>query len=57
LIPIASGEWRADQLFADLGELCSGAKTVAYKPGQITFFKSNGLAVEDIAAASAVLAA
>lgn len=55
LIPIAAGEWHAKQIIADLGELASGARSVAYDPTRITFFKSNGLAVEDIAAASAVV--
>ncbi len=57
LIPIGEGLWSGDHIVADLGELAAGARRVAYAPGQITFFKSNGLAVEDIAAASAVLAA
>ena len=55
LIPIAAGEWKAAQIAADLGELVSGACSVPYDGRRITFFKSNGLAVEDIAAASAVV--
>jgi ornithine cyclodeaminase len=56
LIPIRSGEWQSDQIQADLGELVTGAKHFPYHADRITFFKSDGLAVEDIAAAQAVVA-
>lgn len=57
LIPIADGTWSADQIVADLSQLTAEAVRLPYDPQRITFFKSDGLAVEDIAAAQAVMAA
>jgi ornithine cyclodeaminase len=55
LIPIAEGTWSADQIVAELGELAAGSVQFPYDPQRITFFKSDGLAVEDIAAAQAIV--
>ncbi len=54
LQPIERGEWSAERVVADLGELASGAVSIAADASRITFFKSCGLAVEDVAAAMAV---
>lgn len=55
LIPSASGEWSMDSVRGDLAELVLGRVTA--DPQRTTLFKSCGLAVEDIAAAAAIVAA
>ena len=53
LIPISEGKFEASYIYAELGEICAG-----FKPGRaglsykvITFFKSVGNAVQDVAIA------
>lgn len=55
IIPIQAGEFTADQIHAELGEIVAGRKPGRASPQQITFFKSVGLAVQDAAAARIVL--
>lgn len=55
LIPYASGEWSMESVRGDLAELVLGCVTA--DPQGTTLFKSCGLAVEDIAAAAAVVTA
>ena len=45
-----------DHICAKLGEIIAGLKKRRESPGQVTVFKSVGVAVQDIAAASRVLA-
>jgi ornithine cyclodeaminase len=54
MIPIAAGEMTADAIHAGLGEIITGAKPGRTSDDEITFFKSVGLAVQDIATAARV---
>jgi ornithine cyclodeaminase/alanine dehydrogenase-like protein (mu-crystallin family) len=51
LIPLEEGEITPDHIVAELGEVVNGTRTGRESREEITFFKSLGLAVEDIAAA------
>ncbi|MBA3532554.1 MAG: ornithine cyclodeaminase [Ardenticatenales bacterium] len=55
LIPIAARQWSMDELYAELGALVAGAVPCPEDPQRITLFKSCGLAIQDIAAAQAIL--
>ena len=57
LLPIADGLFDASHIRAELGELVSGTATGRTSPQEITLYKSVGVAVQDAAAASMVLAA
>ncbi|HSL11403.1 MAG TPA: ornithine cyclodeaminase family protein, partial [Actinomycetota bacterium] len=56
LIPIAEGAIGWEHVVADLGELVRGAE-VRRSPDDVTVFGSVGLAFEDLAVASAIVAA
>lgn len=51
LIPMAEGAFNADHIRGDLGEVLMGAVAGRESRGDVTLFKSLGLAVEDLAAA------
>lgn len=53
LQPIAAGAWGWERLYAELGALASGA--IPPPSAALTYFKSCGLAIEDVAAAHTVL--
>lgn len=53
---IASGALRAEDLAGDLYDLCGGRVAGRGDPAEITVFKSVGSAIEDLVAASLVLA-
>jgi ornithine cyclodeaminase/alanine dehydrogenase-like protein (mu-crystallin family) len=55
-VPIAAGDLRPDAIVADLPELIAGA-TVRRGDADVTVFKSVGLAVEDLAIATAAVRA
>lgn len=57
IMAVERGEWRWEQVWAELGALATGAASRPDDPVQITYFKSCGLAVEDVAAAQALLTA
>jgi alanine dehydrogenase len=57
LIPLGQGLMTEDHIYAELGEIAAGIKPGRASPEEITLFKSVGVAVQDVAAASAVLAA
>jgi ornithine cyclodeaminase len=57
LVPMARGEWSFEQVYTELGALVTGEAKRPTDPAQITYFKSCGLAVEDVAAAQALLTA
>ena len=57
LMPIRDGVISADHVHAELGELVAGTKPGRSTPGQITVYKSVGVAVQDAAAVALVLAA
>ncbi len=51
VIPIRSGELRADQVTVELGHLVNGDHPGRTSPEQVTFFKSVGNAVQDMVVA------
>ena len=53
LIPMADGKFSKDRLHAELGEVVLGRKKGRESPEEVTLFKSVGLAIEDVSAASA----
>jgi alanine dehydrogenase len=56
LLPIAAGLFDAGHIRAELGELVAGTAPGRTSPEEITLYKSVGVAVQDAAAASMVLA-
>jgi ornithine cyclodeaminase/alanine dehydrogenase-like protein (mu-crystallin family) len=54
LIPIQEGAITEDHIYADLGEIVAGSKPGRTDDGEITLFKSVGLAIQDIATAALV---
>ena len=57
LIPLRQGQMTEDHIYAELGEIAAGLKPGRASADEITFFKSVGVAVQDVAAASAALEA
>jgi ornithine cyclodeaminase/alanine dehydrogenase-like protein (mu-crystallin family) len=51
LMSIAEGRITAEHIRAELGEIVSGEKPGRTSPGEITIFKSLGLAIEDVVSA------
>ncbi|MBU8932817.1 MAG: ornithine cyclodeaminase family protein [candidate division Zixibacteria bacterium] len=54
MIPIADGELTAGHIKAELGEVVTGKKPARSNDDEITLFKSNGLAIQDVATAKLV---
>lgn len=54
IIPIQEGVITADHIYADLGEIVTHKKPGRTTKEQITLFKSNGLAIQDVATAHLV---
>jgi alanine dehydrogenase len=54
MIPIKEGAITADHIYADLGEIVTRKKPGRSSDSQITLFKSNGLAIQDVAASRVV---
>ncbi|MFQ6100612.1 MAG: ornithine cyclodeaminase family protein [Anaerolineae bacterium] len=57
LIPLQQGLMTEAHIYAELGEIAAGQKPGRTTPEEITLFKSVGVAVQDVAAASRVLEA
>lgn len=57
LIPMEQGLMSADHIYAELGEIVAGDRPGRETAGEVTIFKSVGVAVQDVAAAGAVLKA
>ncbi len=57
LIPIREGRMTEEHIWAELGEVAAGLKPGRMSPEEVTLFKSVGVAVQDVAAAAAVLEA
>ena len=57
LSPLRQGLMTEDHIYAELGEIAAGLKPGRTSPEEITLFKSVGVAVQDVAAASRVLEA
>jgi len=55
LIPMRKGLIGEGHIHAELGEIVAGTKPGRQSPEQVTFFKSVGVAVQDLAAAGEVL--
>jgi ornithine cyclodeaminase len=56
IAPIQAGVIGADHVHAELGEIMTGEKPGRTAPEQITYFKSCGVAVQDVTAAQIALA-
>ena len=54
MIPLENGEITEDHFYAELGEIITGKKEGRKDNTEITLFKSNGLAVQDAAAAKLI---
>jgi alanine dehydrogenase len=57
IIPLQQGRMTEEHIYAELGEISAGVKPGRTSAEEITLFKSVGVAVQDVAAASAVLKA
>ena len=55
LVPIAQGRVKADIIDAELGEIVNGDAPAGNAGFDLTFFKSVGVAVQDVAVAAKVL--
>jgi len=53
-LPVEEGSWDWGQVAAELGQVVAGIKPGREAPGDITLFKSVGLALQDLATASFV---
>jgi alanine dehydrogenase len=54
IIPVAEGAVTESHFYAELGEIITGKKPGRLNDREITIFKSNGLAIQDVAAAQLV---
>jgi len=54
MIPIGEGAIDKSHMIAELGEIVTGRKPARTRNDEITLFKSNGLAIQDVAAAKLV---
>lgn len=55
IMPLEAGLIQSDHVRAELGEIVAGTKLGRTHPDTVTFFKSVGIAIQDLAAASRVL--
>jgi ornithine cyclodeaminase/alanine dehydrogenase-like protein (mu-crystallin family) len=55
ILPLTAGLIGKDHIRAELGEIAAGTKPGRPHPDAVTFFKSVGIAIQDLAAASCVL--
>ncbi len=53
-VPISTGVYREDEIYAQLGEIVAGKLPGRVDAGEITIFDSTGLAIQDIAVASMI---
>jgi ornithine cyclodeaminase/alanine dehydrogenase-like protein (mu-crystallin family) len=54
IIPAEAGEWTWDKVAGDLGDVVMGNIQGRTSPGDITLFKSVGLAIQDMSSAKLV---
>lgn len=54
MIPLANGEIEKSHFYAELGEVITGKKKGRETLDEITLFKSNGLAIQDVATAKLI---
>ncbi|TKJ28958.1 MAG: hypothetical protein CEE40_10170 [Chloroflexi bacterium B3_Chlor] len=57
IIPLEKGLIDREHIYAELGEIIAGSKPGRITPDEMTFFKSVGIAVQDVATASRALKA
>lgn len=57
LIPINAGLLNPDSIYAEIGEIAAGLKPGRTSAEEVTFFKSVGLAIQDLTVAACVVAA
>ncbi|RME64718.1 MAG: ornithine cyclodeaminase [Caldilineae bacterium] len=55
VVPLAAGEIEQEHIYGELGEIVAGRKPGRVDPAEITFFKSVGLAVQDVAVARLIV--
>lgn len=53
--PIKGGLLRAEDIYAEIGELTSGRKPGRTSPGEVTIYDATGVAIQDLAAAGLAL--
>ena len=54
MIPLKEGAIKESHMYAELGEIVTGKKKARENDSEITLFKSNGLAIQDVATARLV---
>jgi ornithine cyclodeaminase/alanine dehydrogenase len=54
IIPMKEGRWTESMIAGELGEVVTGEVPGRTSPGEITLFKSNGLAIQDLSTAHEV---
>ncbi len=54
LVPIREGRWSPERIAAELGEVASGTAPGRANATEITFFKSVGVAIQDLVAARCI---
>jgi ornithine cyclodeaminase/alanine dehydrogenase len=54
MIPISQGIISSEHIFAELGEIITGKKAGREGPNEITIFKSQGLAIQDVSTANKI---
>ena len=54
MIPVSEGAITESHFYAELGELVTGKKEGRANAEEITVFKSNGLAIQDVATAKLI---
>lgn len=54
MIPIEEGAFDKSHMYAELGEVVTGKKPARQNDDEITLFKSNGLAIQDVATAKLI---
>lgn len=54
MIPVSEGAITKEHFYAELGEIITGKKAGRENNDEITVFKSNGLAIQDVATAKLI---
>jgi len=54
LMPISEGVFKKEDIVAELAEMCNGSATLRQSDGEVTLFKSIGMAMSDLVGAGLV---